>query len=126
MTIKEKLNEEVTIEKFKDIKNYVFIILISFYIIPIPIRTLGSGLFVILLIIPFLFFIMTMIYGIYEKDILFLILVLLLLYYPSTYIFSDTMLLPFCLWYVTVSIIGWYLGTCIKPVSIAIAKRWFK
>lgn len=96
---------------------YVFINLLYFYSLPLLIKDTGSGMFVLLLIIPLLLAIISFIYGFKNQKHNFLYsIVTTISFIPAILIYFNYTALIYLLLYFVITILFNYTGKAFKRV----------
>lgn len=89
---------------------YVIILAIAFYVLPLLIKDTGSGMFMLLLVIPLLTLICAVIYGVRQRFDFLLPLTTAILFSPTILIFYNASAWAYILAYAVIAIIGNGIG----------------
>ena len=89
---------------------YLLIILIAFYVLPLFIADTGSGMFMLLLVIPVICTIVSLVYGKKEKFNLVYSLIVAVLFIPAVFIYFNDSALVYVLLYGIISLLSNYIG----------------
>ncbi len=103
-------------ENIKKMIPYLFVILLAFYIIPFLIVDTGSGIAVLLIIVPMICFINAIIYGIKHSFHALYTILVCLLFIPTIYIFYNTSAWVYVIGYGVLSLLGNIFGILIYKV----------
>ena len=98
-------------EKFRKLLPYLLVIILAFYLLPFLIIDTGSGMFILLLVIPITCFIVSFIYGIKNLLNWLFILLVMLLFAPTIFIFYNESASIYILVYGIISLIGNFIGS---------------
>ncbi|MDD2377179.1 MAG: hypothetical protein PHD15_06605 [Clostridia bacterium] len=90
---------------------YLLIILIAFYVLPLFIADTGSGMFMLLLVIPVICVIVSLIYGKKEKFNILYSIIVAILFIPVVFIHFNDSALVYVLLYGIISLISNYVGS---------------
>lgn len=101
-------------EKIRNMTAYLIGIIFLFYILPLIIKDTGSGMLVLLLLIPITCFLISLIYGIKNLfDWRFPILVMLL-FIPTIFLFYNESAAIYSLIYGFIAAFGSFLGSAVS------------
>ena len=89
---------------------YVIALTIIFYALPFLISDTGSGMFLMLLIIPLLTFICSVVFGIRQGFNIFFTLITAVLFVPTIFIFYNSSAWIYIVAYAIVSLVGNLIG----------------
>ena len=89
---------------------YILALAILFYILPLRIRDTGSGMLIMLLVIPFLTFLCSVIYGIRQGFQPLLALVTAILFAPTIFIFYNESAWIYIVIYAVITLVGNGIG----------------
>lgn len=98
-------------EKIKKILPYLVVIIVDFYLVPFIIKDTGSAMTVMLLIIPLICFICSIICGIKNAFNLLYIIMVMLLFVPTIFIFYNSSASVYVLIYGIIALIGNGIGS---------------
>ena len=101
-------------ENFKKNWIYYFIILIAFYIVPMLIKDTGSGMFILLIVIPLITLITSIIYGLRNTVDFIYPLLVAILFIPTLFIYYNTSAWVYVIAYSMVAVIGELLGKTLQ------------
>lgn len=76
-------------DTIKKMLPYLFVILLTFYILPLFIKDTGSGMFMLLIVIPLICGIVSVIYGKKEKFSVAYSIIVALLFIPTIFIYFN-------------------------------------
>ena len=99
------------IKKLSAFIPYVIALVIIFYALPFLICDTGSGMFLMLIIIPILTFACSAIYGVRQGFNIFLTLITVILFVPTVFIFYNSSAWIYIAVYAIVSLAGNLIGT---------------
>ena len=97
-------------------KNWIYylIIFIAFYLVPILIKDTGSGMFILLIVIPLITLITSIIYGLrITFDFIYPLLVTIL-FIPTLFIYYNTSAWVYVIAYSMIAVIGELLGKTLQ------------
>ncbi|MGN8659424.1 hypothetical protein [Catenibacterium mitsuokai] len=97
-------------DKIKKNWVYYFIIFITFYLIPILIQDTGSGMFILLIVIPLITLITSIIYGLRNVFDFIYPLIVAILFIPTLFIYYNISALVYIIAYSLIALIGEILG----------------
>lgn len=103
--------------KIKKLWSFLFIIVISFYLLPLMITDTGSGMFVLLEALPVISFMCSLIYGLKNGFNPMFSILLMVLYIPSVFLIYNSSAMIYALIYGVLSFVGMYIG-------FQISKKW--
>lgn len=101
-------------DKIKKNWVYYFIIFITFYLIPILIQDTGSGMFILLIVIPLITLITSIIYGLRNVFDFIYPLIVAILFIPTLFIYYNTSVWTYILVYSMIAVIGELLGKTLQ------------
>ena len=101
-------------DKIKKNWVYYFIIFITFYLIPILIQDTGSGMFILLIVIPLITLITSIIYGLRNVFDFIYPLIVAILFIPTLFIYYYASAWTYIIVYYMIEVIGELLGKKIK------------
>lgn len=101
-------------DKIKKNWIYYFIVFITFYLIPILIKDTGSGMFILLIVIPLITLITSIIYGIRNIFDIFYPLLVTILFVPTLFIYYNTSAWVYVIAYSMIAVIGELLGKTLQ------------
>ena len=101
-------------DKIKKNWIYYFIILIAFYIVPMLIKDTGSGMFILLIVIPLITLITSIIYGLRNTFDFIYPLLVAILFIPTLFIYYNISAWVYIIAYSLIAIIGEILGKTIQ------------
>lgn len=101
-------------DKIKKNWIYYFIILIAFYIVPMLIKDTGSGMFILLIVIPLITLITSLIYGLRNTVDFIYPLIVAILFIPTLFIYYNTSAWVYVIAYSMISLIGELLGKTLQ------------
>lgn len=101
-------------DKIKKNWVYYFIIFITFYLIPILIQDTGSGMFILLIVIPLITLITSIIYGLRNVFDFIYPLVVAILFIPTLFIYYNASAWTYILVYSMIAVIGELLGKTLQ------------
>ena len=93
---------------------YYFIIFITFYLIPILIQDTGSGMFILLIVIPLITLITSIIYGLRNVFDFIYPLIVAILFIPTLFIYYNASAWTYILVYSMIAVIGELLGKTLQ------------
>lgn len=93
---------------------YYFIIFITFYLIPILIQDTGSGMFILLIVIPLITLITSIIYGLRNVFDFIYPLIVAILFIPTLFIYYNASAWTYLLVYSMIAVIGELLGKTLQ------------
>lgn len=97
-------------------KNWInyCIILIAFYIVPMPIKDTGSGMFILLIVIPLITLITSIIYGLRNTFDFIYPLLVAILFIPTLFIYYNISAWVYIIAYSLIALIGEILGKTLQ------------
>lgn len=97
-------------------KNWInyFIILIAFYIVPILIKDTGSGMFILLIVIPLITLITSLIYGLRNTVDFIYPLIVAILFIPTLFIYYNISAWVYIIAYSLIAFIGELFGKTLQ------------
>lgn len=101
-------------DKIKKNWVYYFIIFITFYLIPILIQDTGSGMFILLILIPLITLITSIIYGLRNVFDFTYPLIVAILFIPTLFIYYNASAWTYILVYSMIAVIGELLGKTLQ------------
>lgn len=101
-------------DKIKKNWVYYFIILITFYLIPILIQDTGSGMFILLIVIPLITLITSIIYGLRNVFDFIYPLIVAILFIPTLFIYYNISAWVYIIAYSLIALIGEILGKTLQ------------
>ena len=101
-------------DKIKKNWVYYFIIFITFYLIPILIQDTGSGMFILLIVIPLITLITSIIYGLRNVFDFIYPLIVAILFIPTLFIYYNASAWTYILEYSIIAVIGELLGKTLQ------------
>lgn len=105
---------DVLMDKIKKNWIYYFIILIAFYIVPMLIKDTGSGMFILLIVIPLITLITSIIYGLRNTVDFIYPLLVAILFIPTLFIYYNTSAWVYVIAYSMIAVIGELLGKTLQ------------
>ena len=101
-------------DKIKKNWVYYFIIFNTFYLIPILIQDTGSGMFILLIVIPLITLITSIIYGLRNVFDFIYPLIVAILFIPTLFIYYNASAWTYILVYSMIAVIGELLGKTLQ------------
>ncbi|MBS5593065.1 MAG: hypothetical protein KHX16_07030 [Catenibacterium sp.] len=101
-------------DKIKKNWIYYLIIIITFYLIPILIKDTGSGIFILLIVIPLITLFTSIIYGLSNKFDFIYPLIVAILFIPTLFIYYNTSAWVYVIAYSMIALIGELLGKTLQ------------
>ena len=97
-------------------KNWInyFIILIAFYIVPMLIKDTGSGMFILLIVIPLITLITSLIYGLRNTVDFIYPLIVAILFIPTLFIYYNISAWVYIIAHSLITFIGELLGKTLQ------------
>ena len=92
-------------DKIKKNWIYYLIIFIAFYLVPILIKDTGSGMFILLIVIPLITLITSIIYGLRNTFDFIYPLIVAILFIPTLFIYYNTSALVYVIAYSMIAVI---------------------
>lgn len=106
--------EEIFMEKLKKNWIYYFIIFIAFYLVPMLIKDTGSGMTILLIVIPLITLITSLIYGLRNTFDFIYPLVIAILFVPTLFIYYNISAWVYIISYSMIALIGELLGKTLQ------------
>ena len=104
-------------KKIREMSVYLIVITLAFYVLPAFINDTGTGIFFLLILTPIICFITSIIYGIRHSFNLIFLLIIMILFIPTIFIFYNESAAVYVLIYGIIAAIGNLLGSLIKKMS---------
>ena len=104
-------------KKIREMSVYLIVIILAFYVLPAFINDTGTGIFFLLILTPIICFITSIIYGIRHSFNLIFLLLIMILFIPTIFIFYNESAAVYVLIYGIIAAIGNLLGSLIKKMS---------
>ena len=101
-------------DKIKKNWVYYFIIFITVYLIPILIQDTGSGMFILLIVIPLITLITSIIYGLRNVFDFIYPLIVAILFIPTLFIYYNISAWVYIIAYSLIALIGEILGKTLQ------------
>lgn len=101
-------------EKLKKNWIYYFIMFIAFYLIPILIKDTGSGMTILLIVIPLITLITSLIYGLRNTFDFVYPLIVAILFIPTLFIYYNTSAWIYIIVYSVIAVIGELIGKILQ------------
>lgn len=101
-------------DKIKKNWVYYFIIFIAFYIVPMLIKDTGSGMFILLIVIPLITLITSIIYGLRNTFDFIYPLLVAILFIPTLFIYYNISAWVYIIAYSLIALIGEILGKTLQ------------
>ncbi len=101
-------------DKIKKNWIYYLIIFITFYFIPLFIKDTGSGMFILLIVIPLITLITSIIYGFRNTFDFFYTVLVAILFIPTLFIYYNASAWIYILAYSMIALIGELLGKTLQ------------
>ncbi len=105
---------DVLMDKIKKNWIYYLVIFITFYLIPILIKDTGSGMFILLIVIPLITLITSLIYGLRNTFDFIYPLIVAILFIPTLFIYYNTSAWVYIISYSMIAVIGELLGKTLQ------------
>ena len=99
-------------EKIREMSLYLIVIMLAFYVLPVLINDTGTGIFFLLIC-----FLTSLIYGIRHSFNLIFLLLIMILFVPTIFIFYNESAAVYVLIYGIIATTGNLLGSLIKKMS---------
>lgn len=106
--------EEIFMEKLKKNWIYYLIILIAFYLVPMLIKDTGSGMTILLIVIPLIALITSLIYGLRNTFDFIYPLVVAIMFIPTLFIYYNASAWIYIISYSLIALIGELLGKTLQ------------
>ena len=104
-------------KKIREMSVYLIVIILAFYVLPAFINDTGTGIFFLLILTPIICFVTSIIYGIRHSFNLIFLLIIMILFIPTIFIFYNESAAVYVLIYGIIATIGNLLGSLIKKMS---------
>lgn len=101
-------------EKLKKNWIYYFIMFIAFYLVPILIKDTGSGMTILLIVIPLITLITSLIYGLRNTFDFVYPLIVAILFIPTLFIYYNTSAWIYIIVYSVIAVIGELIGKILQ------------
>lgn len=101
-------------DKIKKNWIYYLIIFIAFYIVPMLIKDTGSGMFILLIVIPLITLITSFVYGLRNTFDFIYPLIVAILFIPTLFIYYNTSAWIYVVAYSMIAVIGELLGKILQ------------
>lgn len=101
-------------DKIKKNWIYYLIIFIDFYIVPMLIKDTGSGMFILLIVIPLITLITSFVYGLRNTFDFIYPLIVAILFIPTLFIYYNTSAWIYVVTYSMIAVIGELLGKILQ------------
>ena len=104
-------------KKTREMSLYLIVIMLAFYVLPALINDTGTGIFFLLILIPIICFLTSLIYVIRHSFNLIFLLLIMILFVPTIFIFYNESAAVYVLIYGIIATTGNLLGSLIKKMS---------
>ena len=104
-------------KKIREMSVYLIVITLAFYVLPAFINDTGTGIFFLIILTPIICFVTSIIYGIRHSFNLIFLLIIMILFIPTIFIFYNESAAVYVLIYGIIATIGDLLGSLIKKMS---------
>jgi len=104
-------------KKIREMSVYLIVIILAFYVLPAFINDTGTGIFFLIILTPIICFVTSIIYGIRHSFNLIFLLIIMILFIPTIFIFYNESAAVYVLIYSIIATIGNLLGSLIKKMS---------
>ena len=104
-------------KKIREMSVYLIVITLAFYVLPAFINDTGTGIFFLIILTPIICFVTSIIYGIRHSFNLIFLLIIMILFIPTIFIFYNESAAVYVLIYGIIAAIGNLLGSLIKKMS---------
>ncbi len=104
-------------KKIREMSVYLIVITLAFYVLPAFINDTGTGIFFLIILTPIICFVTSIIYGIRHSFNLIFLLLIMILFIPTIFIFYNESAAVYVLIYGIIAAIGNLLGSLIKKMS---------
>ena len=104
-------------KKIREMSVYLIVITLAFYVLPAFINDTGTGIFFLIILTPIICFVTSIIYGIRHSFNLIFLLIIMILFIPTIFIFYNESAAVYVLIYGINAVIGNLLGSLIKKMS---------
>ena len=101
-------------KKIREMSVYLIVIILAFYVLPAFINDTGTGIFFLIILTPIICFVTSIIYGIRHSFNLIFLLIIMILFIPTIFIFYNESAAVYVLIYGIIATIGNLLGSLIK------------
>ena len=101
-------------DKIKNNLVYYFIVFIAFYLFPMLIKDTGSGMFILLIVIPLITFITSIIYGLKNTFDFLYPLIIAILFIPTLFIYYNISAWTYIIVYSVIAVVGELLGKALQ------------
>ena len=101
-------------KKIREMSVYLIVITLAFYVLPAFINDTGTGIFFLIILTPIICFVTSIIYGIRHSFNLIFLLIIMILFIPTIFIFYNESAAVYVLIYGIIATIGNLLGSLIK------------
>lgn len=101
-------------DKIKNNLVYYFIIFIAFYLFPMLIKDTGSGMFILLIVIPLITFITSIIHGLKNTFDFLYPLIIAILFIPTLFIYYNISAWSYIIVYSVIAVVGELLGKTLQ------------
>lgn len=102
--------------KIKKLLPYLAINLLTFYILPIIIRDTGTGMLILIIIIPLITFMTSLLYGLKNSFGWIYSLLVMVMFLPSIFIYYNESALIYTLIYGGLSLLGSFIGSRFQTI----------
>ena len=104
-------------KKIREMSVYLIVITLAFYVLPAFINDTWIGIFFLLILTPIICFVTSIIYGIRHSFNLIFLLLIMILFVPTIFIFYNESAAVYVLIYGIIATTGNLLGSLIKKMS---------
>ena len=104
-------------KKIREMSVYLIVITLAFCVLPTFINDTGTDIFFLLILTPIICFVTSIIYGIRHSFNLIFLLIIMILFIPTIFIFYNESAAVYVLIYGIIATIGNLLGSLIKKMS---------
>ncbi|EEI86968.1 hypothetical protein [Anaerococcus lactolyticus] len=101
-------------EKLKQMLPYLLIMIGIFYILPMLIIDTGSGMFILLVLVPLACLLTSLAYGFKNSFTLTFPILVMLIFIPSIFIFYNDSAIVYVFAYGAISLVGSFLGASLS------------
>lgn len=102
--------------KIKKLLPYLVVNLLTFYILPIIIRDTGTGMLILIIIIPLITLMTSLLYGLKNSFEWLYPLLVMAIFLPSIFIYYNESALIYTLIYGGLSFLGSFIGSRFKTI----------
>lgn len=102
--------------KIKKLLPYLVVNLITFYILPILIRDTGTGMLILIIIIPLITFVTSLLYGLKNSFGWLYPLLVMAIFLPSIFIYYNESALIYTFIYGGLSLLGSFIGSRFQTI----------